>query len=76
MSDKPQLDHDGDGKPGGAKRAGGRHPVPSPAIGSEWIVTRGGGLIQVPADQVAHRLGRDARLPTPRDFAVAGIDPS
>lgn len=63
MTRKPQLDHDGDGRPGGAK----------PAPGAEWVVTRGEGLIQVPADQVADRLRRGGRLPSARDFAIAGI---
>lgn len=66
MTDKPQLDHDGDGKPGGAK--------PAPTF--EWIVTRGEGLIRVTASEVGKRLQSGARRATGRDFQIAGIDPA
>jgi hypothetical protein len=61
---KPQLDHDGDSRPGGAKKP--------PAM--EWIVTRKDGLIQVSSTETAARLRAGARLPTARDFKVAGIE--
>lgn len=66
MTDKPQLDHDKDGRSGGAKKP--------PAF--EWIVTRAAGLVRVPSDETAKRLSRGARIATQRDFAIAGIDPA
>lgn len=61
----PQLDHDADGRPGGAKKA--------PA--QVWIVTRADGLIRVPAARAKALREAGARDATPRDFRVAGVDP-
>ena len=63
MTDKPQLDHDGDRKAGGARKP--------PAF--EWIVSRARGLEKVPSAETATRLRSGARMATDRDFAVAGI---
>lgn len=62
----PQLDHDADGRPGGAKKA--------PA--QVWIVTRADGLIRVPAARAKALREAGARDATPRDFRVAGVDPA
>lgn len=59
----PQLDHDGNGKAGGAKKP--------PAF--EWIVTRGRGLERVASSLTAARLRAGARMATPRDLAIAGV---
>lgn len=60
----PQLDHDKDNRPGGAKKA--------PAM--EWIVTRAVGLHQVPSGETAAKLRAGARMATARDLAIAGVE--
>lgn len=61
----PQLDHDRDGRPGGAVKA------PS----EKWVVTRAEGLICVPASRAKALIEAGARRATPRDFRIAGLDP-
>lgn len=66
VSNLPQLDHDGDGRAGGAKKP--------PA--TAWVVTRAEGLIRLPAAQAKARIEAGARPATDRDFRVAGVDPA
>lgn len=58
------LDHDGDGRPGGAKKP----PV------LEWVVTRDLGLHQVPSRDCPAVLQAGGRRATARDLAIAGIE--
>lgn len=64
MTDLSQLDHDVDGRAGGAKKP--------PAL--EWVVTRKRGLHQVPSSQTSALIRAGGRLPTERDFAIAGVE--
>jgi len=63
MSDP--LDHDDNGRKGGAKKP--ETPV--------WVVTRADGLHQVAASQMDTALKADGgRLATDRDLAIAGVE--
>ncbi len=59
----PQLDHDGDDRPGGAKKP--------PA--TEWVVTRAKGLHEVPSSESAAVLRAGGRMATARDLKIAGL---
>lgn len=65
------LDHDGDGRRGGARKAPAQ-PVPDP-LQQAHVVDPEHGLIAVPAEEVAARLAAGARLATDQDLRVAGV---
>lgn len=66
MTDKPQLDHDRDGKAGGAKK-------PPAADDLVWMVSRARGLHRVPAPETAAVLRAGGRLATDRDLEIGGV---
>lgn len=65
QSDAPDpLDHDEDGKKGGAK-----------APAAQWVVHRRRGLEFLPPAQAHAAVRAGARPATERDLAIAGVDP-
>lgn len=68
----PQLDHDGDGQPGGAKKA----PAKA-APGADdlvWMVSRAKGLHRAPAAETDSIVKAGGRFATDRDLNIGGVE--
>lgn len=69
----PQLDHDADGKAGGAKK-----PAPRTAPTADdfvWVVSRANGLHRVPSGETATVLHQPGgRMATARDLEIGGVE--
>ena len=71
MTDKPQLDHDNDGKAGGAKKP---PAITAPTVEDlVWVVSRARGLHRVGAPEVDAALRAGGRLATGRDLEIGGV---